>query len=319
MCFILVFLLNIKVVIGNSSGQIKVINENVSFSNSFNGHFNSILRIKQSPFNLNVATCSYDRTVIIWKPSLNWTLIRTYTNHSAVVFAIEWLDIDTLASGSSDQTVQIWSIKSGQTKRTINTESIVKTLKLLNKNNFHLAAGLTNGNINIYNINDGNLSSSLKGHTSIVYDLVQISADLLASSSDDKTVRIWNLTTNTCKFILTGHTFTVHALKQITSDLLASASSDSNIKIWNTTLGKEIRTLKGHTSVIQYSLDLIKSHNGQTSTLISGSLDKTIKLWNWSTGECLKTIQTNSGIDSLATINYGMFSFHLILLSLSDI
>jgi len=293
------------------SGQIKIINKdgNFSFSNSFEGHFNSIWRIKQSPFNLNVATCSLDRKIRIWKPTFNWTLIRTYPNHSAVVFAIEWLDIDTIASGSSDQTVQIWSIKSGKTNRTINTESNVYSLKLLNKNNFHLAAGLSNGNINIYNINDGNLSSSLKGHTSTVYDLVQMNIDLLASSSDDKTVRIWNLTTNTSKFILTGHTSTVHSLKRITSDLLASASSDSDIKIWNTTLGQELRTLKGHAKGIQYSLDLIDNHDGQTSTLVSGSLDNTIKLWNWSTGECLKTIQTNSGIDSLAILNHGTFIF----------
>ncbi len=60
--------------------------------------------------------------------------------------------------------------------------------------NIHLAAGLRIGYINIYNINDGNLVSSLKGHTSDVEDLVQISADLLASSSLDDTVRIWNLT-----------------------------------------------------------------------------------------------------------------------------
>jgi WD40 repeat protein len=64
---------------------------------------------------------------------------------------------------------------------------------LLNTN-IHLAAGLRIGYINIYNINDGNLVSSLKGHTSDVEDLVQISADLLASSSLDDTVRIWNLT-----------------------------------------------------------------------------------------------------------------------------
>ncbi len=42
--------------------------------------------------------------------------------------------------------------------------------------NFHLAAGLgLPGDINIYNINDGNLVSSLKGHTSWLNDLVQIS------------------------------------------------------------------------------------------------------------------------------------------------
>jgi WD40 repeat protein len=174
---------------------------------------------------------------------------------------------------------------------------------LLN-NNIHLAAGLGNpGDINIYNINDGNLVSSLKGHTSLVNDLVQLSADLLASSScfPDHTVRIWDLTTNTCKFILTGHTNSVYGLRQITPSILASGSHDTTIKLWDIITGTLIRTLTGHTEWIGWSVDLLNSQ-----TLVSGgSLDQTIKLWNWSTGECFSTIRTaGSNIYSLAVIYF---------------
>jgi WD40 repeat protein len=213
---------------------------------------------------------------------------------------LEWIDIDTLAtSGYSDGTIKLWSPTTGQTKRTIQTNAngFVYSFKLLNTN-IHLAAGLATGDINIYNINDGSLVSSLKAHTYYVEDLVQISADLLASSSSDQTVRIWNLTTNTCKFILTGHIHRVFGLKQITSSILASGSHDATIKLWDITSGQLIRTLTGHTDGIWYSVDLLNSQ-----TLVSGSWDGTIKLWNWSTGECLSTIQTTgSRISSLAVI-----------------
>ncbi len=274
--------------------------------NSIQAHSSYINRIKQSPFKINyVATCSNDRTVKIWNvsSSLDWTLIKTYSQHSSGVQALEWLDNDTLASGSYDQTIRIWLITTGQTKRTKQTNAPVLSLKLLNSN-IHLAAGLgyPNNDINIYNINDGNLVSSHKGHTSPVKDLVQLSDDLLASSSHDKIVRIWNLTTNTCKFILTGHTYGVTGLKQITSSILASGSSDRTIKLWDTTSGQLIRTLTGHTDGIWWSVDLLNSQ-----TLVSGSYDQTIKLWNWSTGECFSTIQTpHSGIESLAVINFDL-------------
>jgi WD40 repeat protein len=137
--------------------------------------------------------------------------------------ALEWLDEDTLASaGWSDQTIKIWSSNKSQTKRKINTFTDVFSLKLL-KNKVHLVAGL-NLDIKIYNINYGNLVSTLKGHSDRVNNLVQMSDDLLASSSGDpdKSVRIWNLTTNKCKFILTGHTNWVNGLKQITPSILAS-------------------------------------------------------------------------------------------------
>ncbi len=277
----------------------------MSLLNSFQAHSELILRIKHSPFvfstNTNyVATSSWDTTVKIWNvsSSFNWKLITTYSQHSSAIFALEWLGNENLASaGVIDQTIKLWSLTTGQTKRTIQTNSqSVTSLKLLN-NNIHLAAGLEYGDINIYNINDGNLVSSLKGHTYDVNDLVLISADLLASSSN-QTVRVWNLTTNTCKFNLTGHAEHVYGLKQITPSILASGSSDKTIKLWDITSGKLIRTLTGHTNVIGWSIDLLNSQ-----TLVSGSVDQTIKLWNWSTGECLSTIQTNSNITSLAVIN----------------
>jgi WD40 repeat protein len=264
----------------------------------------AIWRIKQSPFNTNyVATCSFDYTVKIWTvvSSFDWTLITTYSQHSSGLQALEWLDNDTLASaGWTDQTIKLWSLTTGQTKITIQTNSRhVGSLTMLN-NKIHLAAGLAglNSDINIYNINDGNLVSSLKGHTNIAEDLVQISAELLASSSQDETVRIWNLTTNTCKFILTGHANFPIGLKQITPNILASGSADYTIKLWDIITGQLIRTLTGHTSPIWWSVDLLNSQ-----TLVSGGYyDQTIKLWNWSTGECLSTIQTNTNIGSLAVI-----------------
>jgi WD40 repeat protein len=287
-------------VIGDENGQIKIYNQN-SLVNSFKAHSSWIIRIKQSSFNTNyVATCSH-KTVKIWNvtSSFNWTLIRTYSQHSSDVYALEWLDNDNLASGSYDKTIKLWSPTTGQTKRTIKTNQYVFSLTMLNTN-IHLAAGLGNGDINIYNINDGNLVSSLKGHSDWVRDLDQISNELLASSSDDETVRIWNLTTNTCKFTLTGHTNRVYGLKQITPNILASGSYDRTIKLWDITSGQLIRTLTGHTGYIQWSVDSLNSQ-----TLGSGSYDGTIKLWNWSTGECLSTIQTTgSFIISLSVINF---------------
>jgi WD40 repeat protein len=274
-----------------------------AFVSSFQAHSNAINTIKQSPFNTNtnyVSTCSGDYKVRVWDvySSLNWTLIQTY-NHSSEVMAMEWLNKDTLASsGLMDQTIKIWSIATGQTKNIINTNRWVFNLKFLN-NKIHLAADVDK-DINIYNINDGNLVSSLKGHTQYVNDLVLISNDLLASASRDNTIRIWNLTTNTCKFILTGHNSSVNGIKQITSSILASGSSDATIKLWDITSGQEIRTLTGHTHSIRKSVDLLNSQ-----TLVSGSWDGTIKLWNWSTGECLSTIQTNSTLTfySIAVID----------------
>jgi len=285
--------------------------------------------IKQSPFyNPNYVATSSDRVIEIWS-AFNWTLFRTL-KHSSTPFALEWLDQDTLAScGANEQTITIWSISTRVKKRNItfrNEEySPVYSLKLLS-NKIHLAVSVNYGDIKIFNINDGSLVSSLKGHTDMVYELIQINnSDLLASSGGyDLTVRIWNLTTNTCKFTLTGYTDYVSSIKEINSEILASVSDDKTMKMWNITSGALIRNLKS-VGWPRY-LDLIKERQQQASalsTLVSASSYETIlKVWNWTNGECLKTVKIDgSYIASMAVINpvsnanyqTGLISFSFLL------
>ena len=95
-----------------------------------------------------MATCSGDKTVKIWNISnvSNWTLLRTYRDHSNTVYSLEWINADTIASGSYDQTIKIWSITTGQTNIIINASSMIFSLKLLN-NGLYLASALENGKI----------------------------------------------------------------------------------------------------------------------------------------------------------------------------
>jgi len=203
-----------------------------------------------------------------------------------------------IASRSLDETIQIWSLKTGLTNRTINAGSDVYSLQLLT-NGIYLAVGRLNRDIRIYNINTGGLIATLTGHVQdFVYDLVLISTDLLASTGKDKTVRIWNLTTNTLKYNLTGHSESVLGLKLVSSDILASGSIDRTIKLWNIRDGTLIRTLTGHTGSISWSVDLIKSQ-----ILVSGGWESAIKLWNISTGELLNSLNTAMPIRALAVLN----------------
>ena len=167
-------------------------------------------------------------------------------------------------------------------------------------NNVYLAAGLANGNINIYDSNTGSLISNLTGHSGLVLDLILISDEnLLASSCVDKTIRIWNLTTNTNKFILSGHTAQVNGLKLVSCDVLASASLDKSLKLWNIKNGTLIRNHTGHSQTIGWSVDLLNDFN----ILLSGSYDQSIKKWDINTGVCLNTINVGLSIKSLAVLN----------------
>jgi WD40 repeat protein len=269
---------------------------------TFLAHSFSITRIKQSPFTSDlVATASSDKLVKVWNVTspcnTSWELIRTYSNHTAGVFGLEWINADTIASGGFDQAINIWSKSTGVKIRTISTGQLIWCLQLLS-NGLYLAAGLQNGNINIYNKNTGSVFKTLTGHTLVVNDFALISSNLLASSSNDNNVRIWSLTTYTSVWTLTGHSLAVRGLKLVSSDILASGSDDFKIIFWNVTSGTFIRNLLGHTGNVQASVDLLS--DGQT--FLSGSLDQTIKLWNVTNGQILKTINSSLSIRSLTVL-----------------
>ncbi len=278
---------------------------NLLSSVSIQAHTSTIYRIKQSPFNNGyVATCSRDYSVKIWDPNTNWTLVKIYMAHNNVVYSLEWIDEDTIAS-SSIFSIRIWSVSTGITKRIIqiclSCNWGVHSLKLLS-NGFYLAAGLNinaGSGISIYNINTGGLISTLQGQKGTIFELILIGDELLASSSEDKTICIWDLKSNTLKLILYGHTSQVYGLKLVSSGILASGSSDKTVRLWSTTTGQLIRTLSNYTNSIWWSVDLLYFDK---QTLVSGSLDKTIKLWDWNTGQCLKTINSGIEITSSATI-----------------
>ena len=143
--------------------MIKVYNENLTQIHSFQAHTNRVNLIKISPFSNgnHVATVSNDNTVKIWNLTSNWTLIRTYTDHTEDVRGLDFINASTIASGGFDSKIKLWIISTGVTTRTINTDSNVYTLQLLS-DYFYLAAGLENTNIQIYNINNGILIVTLK-------------------------------------------------------------------------------------------------------------------------------------------------------------
>jgi WD40 repeat protein len=289
------------VAIGDESGTIKVYNQSLSLMKSFTAHVGKINRINQSPINKDiVATCSDSKTVKIWNATTttnNWNMIITYTGHTNNVNDLEWIDQDTIASGSNNNEIQIWSRSTGSNIRTINTGQPVYCLKLLS-NGFHLASGLSNGEIKIYDKNNGSEISTLSGHSGLINDLALTNNGHLLASSSGNTILIRNLTTYTVKFTLTEHTNTVYGLKMISNEILASGSADTSIRLWNITSGNRISILTNSLE-IYWSVDLLND----AVSLVSGTKGGLVELRNVNDGSLLRSIGTGLVIRTLATLN----------------
>lgn len=160
-----------------------------------------------------------------------------------------------------------------------------------------LATGDANGEIHIWQVEDGKQLVSCKGHTGWIRS-VAFSPDgsTIVSGSSDHAVRLWDVRTGQCLKILQGHTNRERSVAfNPGGTILASGSDDCTVKLWDVSTGQCLTTLQEHTNRVR----AVAFSPGGT-ILVSGSDDCTVKWWDVNTGQCLKTLEAHeNGVRSL--------------------
>ena len=202
--------------------------------------------------------------------------------HTSRVLSVVYSpDGQTLASASSDFTINLWNINDLQMAPIAlnGHESIVNSLSYSSDGSL-LASASADQTIRLWQITDLQKDSIvLQGHTDEVTSTT-FSPDgrLLASSSKDETIRLWSLDNLDLKPIILGAHADGVATVVFSPDnqLLASASNDGMILVWTMNdLQSGPATLHGHSwrvTSIAFSAD--------SKTLASGSWDQTVRLWD---------------------------------------
>ena len=201
----------------------------------------------------------------------------TLTGHTDNVYSVSFSPDGTLlASGSSDDTIKLWDVATGEEIRTLTGHTNIVYSVSFSPDGNTLASGSWDDTIKLWNVDTGKEIRTLTGHTDDVYS-VSFSPDgtLLASGSSDDTIKLWDVATGEEIRTLTGHTNIVYSVSfSPDGNTLASGSWDYTIKLWDVDTGEEIRTLTGHTNIV-WSVSFSPNH----TMLASGSWDYTIKLW----------------------------------------
>jgi len=229
----------------------------------------------------------------------NLSLDQTLSGNSSWVYSVAIsADGQTVASGSHDNTIKIWELKTGKLFGTFSGHYSSVYSVAISADGQTVASGSNDKTIKIWELKTGKLLRTLSGHSNSVSS-VAISADgqTVASSSLDKTIKIWELKTGKLLRTLSGHSDSVRSVA-ISADgqTVASGSDDQTIKIWELKTGKLLDTLSGHSSSVR---SVAISADGQT--VASGSYDQTIKIWELKTGKLLRTLSGHSnGVKSVA-------------------
>ena len=218
-------------------------------------------------------------------------------------------DNKTIVSGSSDNNIKVWNLKTGTKIHTLTGhDSSINSVSISNDGKTVVSSS-DDKTIKVWNLETGTEIGTLTGHDRPIYDKpisVSISNDAktIVSGSYLGTIKVWNLETGTEIGTFTGHDTPIITVSISNDDkTIVSGSSDNTIKVWNLETGTEIRTLPvrvaGHDNYV-YSVSI----SNDSRTIVSGRNDGTIKVWNLETGTEARTLRGhNAGVLSVSISN----------------
>ena len=226
---------------------------------------------------------------------------RTLKGHSGWVTGVAFSsDGRRLASGSWDESVKFWNVRTGQAVSTVASKMKEVQALAFSHDGHWLAAENSSDIVTLWDAATGREIRTMASDKPLgilgsnwVYSIA-FSPDgrWLASGVDDKTVRIWEVKTGRVVRDLTAQRRSViYAAFSPDGRWLASGNDDKSIRIWDVFSGQEIARLSGHKKTI-YAVAF--SPNGRS--LASAGADKTIKLWDIATGREIRTLTGHGSV-----------------------
>ncbi len=221
------------------------------------------------------------------------THVHTFEGHTFGVISVAFSnDSQTLASGSQDRTIRLWSVAEKEPLHMFAGHIHFVTSVAFSSDGQTLASSSVDGTVRLWSIAEKKPLRTFKGRTSALHS-VAFSSDgqTLALGRGDGTVRLWSRIEKKPLHTFEGHTRTVKSVA-FSSDgqTLASGSEDVTVRLWSVAEKKPLHTFEGHTGVVN---SIAFSSDGQT--LASCSFDKTVRLWSVAEKKPLHTLEGHTG------------------------
>ncbi|MBE9191712.1 NACHT domain-containing protein [Gloeocapsopsis crepidinum LEGE 06123] len=254
------------------------------------GHADAVFAVIFSPDG-TLFSASLDSTIKAWNISQGTYL--HLQGHQGGVWSIALsLDGTLLASGSQDQTIKIWDVKTGCCIRTLFGHTSWIRSCAVSPDQQYLISGSADGTIKVWQIETGECIQTLQAHNGPVLSIVFApNGKHFATCGTDTTIKLWQLKYPACTIpisysqTLQGHSKWVRFLSYNSNGILASCSQDETIKLWH---------LHSDRNVSYKTLQVPRPYEGMNITDAKGLTKATI-----TTLKILGAVDTNATTQSI--------------------
>lgn len=235
--------------------------------------------------------------------------VLTLKGHHDWVTSVQVIESkNIIISGSSDNRIKIWSLRTGDCMKTLRKHTDHISSLLLISNDLLISASydetirlwtLVDDEEDYLNINRINLDDACTC-------LCNLNENFVCCGLADGSICLLDV----IKFstiessLFREHKNKVNCVIKLSASLIATASNDTTINIikYNNEKFKLVKILKGHESSV---LSLLINQK-EIDTIFSGSRDKTIKLWNIKNGVMLKSFNMGFPVLTLKQLSMTM-------------
>ncbi|KAF9092320.1 hypothetical protein BGX23_004406 [Mortierella sp. AD031] len=181
-----------------------------------------------------------------------------------------------IASGSRDETVRLWKLKTGEVEYVLKGHAEAVAVAY-SPDGRQLASGGREGTVRIWNTRTGETERVLERESYGGVNSVAFSSDgrRMASAHNGGQIQLWNAETRQPGRLLIGHAKSVMGVTfSPNNQWIASAGWDFTVRLWDSETGVLCNILLGHTLFVSSV-----SFSPTSPQFTSCSRDKTVRIW----------------------------------------
>lgn len=242
-------------------------------------------------------------------PAGNFNIISS--NNCNAVFVILQGQIGRFIAVGACEHIIIWDLRLGEKAQVLPGEKAAVTTICASPNIRNLAAGYSDGIVQVFDLKSAEIISIFSGHRSEVTTLYYDSfGHKLASGSKDTDIIVWDTVAETGLYRFSGHKGPITKVIFMSKEnVLISASKDSFIKFWDLNTQHCFKTVTGHQTEV-WGLSLIRNDK----YLVSGCGDEELRVYRLSVhnsnGELVSSVDHLTNTLEMVTLEEGDDTTH---------